>query len=101
MSFFGLGKSHKPMPEVELLVTIYDFGMRSVIESLLRDADIPYMIKDRGGSLPIITGSPMLGADFFVRAEDLSTAEELIAPCLAESEAEIADADAENGEDAD
>lgn len=100
MSFFGLGKSHKPMPEVELLVTIYDFGMRSVIESLLRDADIPYMIKDRGGSLPIITGSPMLGADFFVRAEDIEAARELIAPCLEESKAEIADADAENGEDA-
>ncbi len=95
MSFFGLGKSHKPMPEVELLVTIYDFGMRSVIESLLRDADIPYMIKDRGGSLPIITGTPMLGADFFVRAEDIETARELIEPCLEELEA------AEDGEDAD
>ena len=94
MSFFGLGKSHKPMPEVELLVTIYDFGMRSVIESLLRDANIPYMIKDRGGSLPIITGSPMLGADFFVKAEDLDAAQELIAPCLEE------DVDTADGEDA-
>ncbi len=82
MSFFGIGKSHKPMPEVELLVTIYDFGMRSVIESILRDADIPYMLKDRGGSLPVITGRPMLGADFFVRAEDLDAARELIAPCF-------------------
>ena len=45
MSFFGLGKSHKPMADVELLATIYDFGMRSVIESILRDADIPYILK--------------------------------------------------------
>ena len=93
MSFFGIGKSHKPMADVELLVTVYDFGMRSVIESLLRDAEIPYIIKDRGGSLPIITGSPMLGADIFVKAEDLAAADELIAPCFEE------DGEAEIGED--
>lgn len=93
MSFFGIGKSHKPMEDVELLVTIYDFGMRSVIESLLRDAEIPYIIKDRGGSLPIITGSPMLGADIFVKKDDLAAAEELIAPCFEEND------EAQNGED--
>ena len=82
MSFFGIGKSHKPMPDTELLVTIYDFGMRSVIESILRDAEIAYIIKERGGSLPVITGAPMLGSDIFVSAEDLETAEALIAPCF-------------------
>lgn len=95
MSIFGIGKSHKPMPEVELLVTIYDFGMRAVIESILRDADIPYIIKERGGSLPVITGSPMLGADFFVRAEDLDAAKELIAPCFEEHDEETDGGDAE------
>jgi hypothetical protein len=86
MSIFGIGKSHKPMADVELLATIYDFGMRSVIESILRDADIPYILKERGGSLPVITGRPMLGADFFVRVEDIEAARELIAPCLEEDE---------------
>ena len=84
MSLFGIGKSHKPMPEVELLVTVYDFGIRSIIESVLRDAEIKYMIKDRGGSLPIITGAPMLGADIFVRVEEIETARELIAPFISE-----------------
>lgn len=86
MSIFGIGKSHKPMENVELLVTFFDFGTRSVIESILRDADIPYIIKERGGSLPVITGSPMLGSDVFVRAEDLDAATELIAPIFAENE---------------
>ena len=85
MSIFGIGKSHKPMADVELLATIYDFGMRSVIESILRDADIPYILKERGGSLPVITGRPMLGADFFVKTEDLDAAKKLIEPCFAES----------------
>ena len=87
MSIFGIGKSHKPMENVELLVTFFDFGTRSVIESILRDADIPYIIKERGGSLPIITGSPMLGADIFVRAEDLDAATKLIAPIFEANEA--------------
>ena len=93
MSIFGIGKSHKPMPEVELLFTIYDFGLRAVIESILRDADIPYIIKERGGSLPVITGRPMLGADIFVRAEDLDAANELIAPCFEECADEEEEAD--------
>ena len=85
MSIFGIGKSHKPMPEVELLVTVYDFGTRSVIESILGDAGMPYIIKERGGSLPVITGRPMLGADIFVKAEDLEVAQKLIEPCFAEN----------------
>lgn len=95
MSFFGIGKSHKPMPDTELLVTIYDFGMRSVIESILRDADIPYIIKERGGSLPVITGAPMLGSDIFVRVEDFDAASELIAPCFDEDGTEKTDGEDE------
>ena len=87
MSFFGLGKSHKPMPDTEKLVTLYDFGLRSVIESLLRDAEIPYIIKDCGGSWSVITGTPMLGADVYVKTEDLERASELIAPCFDENDA--------------
>lgn len=85
MSIFGFGKSYKPDADVELLTTVYDFGMRSVIESLLRDAEIPYVIKERGGSVPVITGSSVFGADFFVRKDDLDAALELLAPLLSEN----------------
>ncbi len=85
MSFFGIGKSHKPMQDTELLTTVFDFGTRSVIESILRDADIPYILKDRGGSIPVVTGAPLFGFDIFVSGADLETAQELIAPCFEES----------------
>ena len=95
MSFFGFGESHKPMPDTEKLVTLYDFGLRSVIESILRDAKIPYIIKDCGGSMPVITGTPMLGADVYVKASDLERASELIAPCFGE-EAEFVEEEEES-----
>ena len=95
MKLFDFGKSYKPDGEVELLTTVYDFGMRSVIESLLRDAEIPYLIKERGGSLPVITGSSVFGVDFFVKVTDLEVATELIAPCFEENSDEAAEEDAE------
>ncbi len=95
MKLFNFGKSYKPDGEVELLTTVYDFGMRSVIESLLRDADIPYLVKERGGSLTVITGSSVFGVDFFVKVTDLDTAKELISPCLEENAGEASEEDAE------
>ena len=87
MKLFGFGKSYKPNGEVELLVTVYDFGMRSVIESILRDAEIPYLVKERSGSVPVVTGSSVFGTDFFVKKDELEAAKELIAPCFEEAEA--------------
>lgn len=86
MKLFDFGRSYKPDGEVELLTTVYDFGMRSIVESLLRDADIPYLVKERSGSLPVITGSSVFGTDFFVKATDLEAATALIAPCFEEDE---------------
>ena len=80
MSLFGFGKSYKPDENVELLTTVYDFGTRAVVESILREAEIPYMLKERGGAVPVITGSSVFGTDFFVKETDLDTAAELIAP---------------------
>ena len=94
MKLFDFGKSYKPDSEVELLTTVYDFGMRSIIESLLRDAEIPYLIKERGGSLPVITGSSMFGTDFFVKVTDLDSAKEIIAPCFEENTDEASEEDA-------
>lgn len=82
MGLFGFGKSYKPMESAKLLTTVYDFGTRSVIESILRDAEIPYILKDRGGSIPVITGSSMFGTDVFVNEADFDAAAELIAPCF-------------------
>ena len=93
MGIFGFGKSYKPAEETSLLTTVYDFGMRSVIESLLRGESIPYIVKERGGSLPVITGSSVFGTDFFVREADLDRAAELISPCFEEL------ADEENAEE--
>lgn len=90
MSVFGFGKSYKPDESVALLTTVYDFGTRAVIESLLREAEIPYMLKERGGSVPVITGSSVFGTDFFVKETDLDTAAELIGPVFGE-ETEIID----------
>ena len=95
MKLFDFGKSYKPDGEVELLTTVYDFGMRSVIESLLRDAGIPYLTKERGGSLTVITGSSVFGVDFFVKVTDLDAAKEIIAPCFDENSDEASGEDAE------
>ena len=85
MKLFGFGKSYKPDGETELLTTVYDFGMRSIIESILRDAEIPYLVKERSGSVAVITGSSVFGTDFFVKKTDLEAATELIAPCFEEN----------------
>ena len=84
MSVFAFGKSYKPDENTELMTTVYDFGTRAIVESLLREAEIPYIIKERGGSVPIITGSSLFGTDFFVRNTDLDVAAELIAPVFGE-----------------
>lgn len=86
MSILGFGKSYKPDEELELLTTVYDFGMRAVVESILRDAEIPYILKARGGSVPVITGSSVFGTDFFVKSSDLDAAAELIGPLFEEND---------------
>lgn len=102
MGLFGFGKSYKPMENAKLLTTVYDFGTRSVVESILRDAEIPYILKDRGGSIPVITGSSVFGTDVFVDESDLDAAAELIAPCfgdeLDDDEQEDLDEDTDEGE---
>lgn len=96
MSLFGFGKSYKPDGEVELLTTVYDFGTRAIVESVLRDAEIPYLIRERGGSVPVITGSSIFGADFFVNKADVEAATELIKPLREDASNENSE---ENGTD--
>jgi hypothetical protein len=80
---FGLDKPQKPAdPTSSLLATAYGNEELAAIEALLRSAEIPYRLCDRGagGVVRVISGYTMYGTDVFVREEDLETAKELLTP---------------------
>jgi hypothetical protein len=80
---FGLDKPQKPAdPTSALLATAYGNEELAAIEALLRSAEIPYRLCDRGagGVVRVISGYNMYGTDVFVREEDLETAKELLTP---------------------
>lgn len=79
---FGLDRVSPHDDTLALLTTVYDSTQLAVLESILRDAEIPYMIKERGSgsSVKIITGFSMFGTDLFVRRDQLELATELITP---------------------
>ena len=80
---FGLEKPAKSTPEAgELLTTAYSNEELSTIESLLRSAEIPYRLCERGagGVVRVIAGYNMYGTDIFVKADDVETARELLTP---------------------
>lgn len=91
---FGLEKPAKSTPEAgELLTTAYSNEELSAIEALLRGAEIPYRLCERGagGVVRVIAGYNMYGTDVFVRADDLETARELLTPVEESDEQETAD----------
>ena len=70
---FGLDKPQKPVDDVsELLTTAYGNEELAAIEALLRSAEIPYRLCDRGagGIVRVISGYTMYGTDVFVRTEE-------------------------------
>ena len=81
-SFFGLDHAAKPDEGMELLTTVYDNAQRIIVESILQDAEIPYLIKERGSGsmMKIIAGYSIFGTDIFVLCEHLDAATELITP---------------------
>ena len=81
-SFFGLDKVSAHDENLELLTTVYDQPSQMIVESILRDAEIPYFAKERGSgtAVKVITGFSMFGTDIFVLCEHLETAIELITP---------------------
>lgn len=88
-SLFGLERVSAHDDTLELLTTIYDRAQRMIVESILQDANIPYLAKERGsGSMvKVIAGYSMFGTDIFVRREQLELATELIAlPTLPEED---------------
>ena len=81
-SFFGLDRVSPHDKDLELLTTVYDNTLLPIIESILRDAEIPYLLKERGcgGVMKVVMGFSMQGTDVFVKREDLETATVLITP---------------------
>ena len=79
---FGLDTVSAHDENLELLTTVYDEPSRMIVESILRDAEIPYLIKERGvgTAVKVIAGFSMFGTDIFVLREHLETASLLITP---------------------
>ena len=81
-SLFGLDRISPHDDSLELLTTVYDTAQQMIVESILRDAEIPYLAKSRGSgtAVKVITGFSMFGTDIFVLREHLELALELITP---------------------
>ena len=80
---FGLEKPANTSPEAgELLTTAYSNEELSAIEALLRGAEIPYRLCERGagGVVRVIAGYNMYGTDVYVKADDVETARVLLTP---------------------
>lgn len=75
-SFFGFDKVSAHDDNVELLFTVYEPSELLVVESVLKDAEIPYICKDRGsgGMMKIVAGYSVFGTDIFVLKEHVDTA---------------------------
>ena len=80
---FGADKPAPPQTEnVTLLTTTYSPEERAIIESILRDAEIPYLARERGTGevVRIVMGTnSTFGCDFYVDNDNLEDALALIA----------------------
>ena len=81
-AFFGLEKPHKISygTEIDLLTTVKDNAMLAMIRGLLDDAEIPYLVRERGsgGVVRMVTGISWFGTDIYVPTDALEEAKELI-----------------------
>ena len=76
---FGLDSVSYHEQGLEHIATVYDPTSLMIMESILKDAQIPYLLKDRGsgGMMKIIAGYSVMGTDIFVKEEQLETARAL------------------------
>lgn len=81
-SLFGLDRVSPHDDSLTLLTTVTNPCELLIVESILKDADIPYLKKDRGsgGTVKVITGYTIFGTDIFVLREHYDTAIALITP---------------------
>ena len=80
---FGLEKPHKISDgdEVSHLITVYDVAVLGIVRGLLEDAEIPYLVRERGtgSAMRIMTGFSLFGTDVFVPTNALEDAKGLVA----------------------
>ncbi len=78
--FFGLDKTQESKDGPVLLCTAINNIQQAIVESILRGAEIPYLIKERGSgsAVKIIAGFSMFGTDFYVNEEQFDEASELV-----------------------
>ena len=74
--FFGLDSAAKVDKELALLMTAYSSEELAVVLSILDDAQIPYLTKERGagGAAKVIMGFNMYGTDVYVLEQQLKEA---------------------------
>ena len=79
---FGLDRPVHVDEGLVLVGTYFDNATLSVALSVLNEANIPYLQKERGagGAMRILAGYNMFGTDVFVREEDAETALDLLTP---------------------
>ncbi len=89
-ALFGLDRAAKAEEGLALVTTVYDRAQLMIVESILRDAEIPFLAKERGSgtAVKVITGYSMFGTDIFVPESLLEVAEELLTPPANEAMAE-------------
>ena len=78
--FFGLEHTHPQNDKLALLTTAYSQPELLIIQSILTDAEIPFLTKERGtgNSMKIIAGYSMFGTDIYVLRDQLELASELL-----------------------
>ncbi len=94
--FFGFDSVSAHDDNVELLFTAYDPAELAVKESVLKDAGIPYLCRERGsgGMMKIVAGFSVFGTDVFVLKEHIETARAIF-----ESSEFVFDGESEDGND--
>ena len=78
---FGLDNPSLKDEGVALLATLFDEVSVAMYEDILRDADIPFLRRDRGagGAMRIIMGASLSAVDIYVPADRLDEALSLFA----------------------
>ena len=85
--FFGLDSAAPAEEGMRLLASFFNPISLSIAEEILSENGVPFLKKERGsgGLVRLIAGFQTFGTDFFVLAEDLDRATELLEPLFAES----------------
>ncbi|TJX67923.1 DUF2007 domain-containing protein [Soehngenia saccharolytica] len=75
-----MSKKEKQEINLKLLIKTSDRIMLSLIESILKENGIPYILKDKGtgGYLKIITGASIYDTEVLVSDKDFEKARELV-----------------------